>query len=238
MLDSPSLPLIDRQGGRGDLIFLFTGYNISRPIWGETKESPSLLFNSSEGKSWKGRIACPWGGTGSEYAAIIFLFPSTRARATSRSDGSLCEFLAICYRQTNKCRCTGVVNRENKKREEYGPHWHDHLIYTFQQLGDCLGRGAFGSVFRGLNWMTGETVAVKQIQLGNIPKSELGEIMSEIELLKNLKVRWTLCLMNWMIMRGCECRCLIRGFSFEQHPNIVKYKGSEKTKEHLNIILE
>ncbi|SPO40049.1 related to MAPKK kinase [Pseudozyma flocculosa] len=76
-------------------------------------------------------------------------------------------------------------------------------------LGDCLGRGAFGSVFRGLNWMTGETVAVKQIQLGNIPKSELGEIMSEIDLLKNLN-----------------------------HANIVKYKGSEKTKDYLYIILE
>ncbi|ETS63963.1 hypothetical protein PaG_02296 [Moesziomyces aphidis] len=77
------------------------------------------------------------------------------------------------------------------------------------QLGDCLGRGAFGSVYRGLNWMNGETVAVKQIQLGNIPKSELGEIMSEIDLLKNL-----------------------------HHPNIVKYKGSEKTKDYLYIILE
>ncbi|SPO21335.1 related to MAPKK kinase [Ustilago trichophora] len=77
------------------------------------------------------------------------------------------------------------------------------------QLGDCLGRGAFGSVYRGLNWMNGETVAVKQIQLGNIPKAELGEIMSEIDLLKNL-----------------------------HHPNIVKYKGSEKTKDYLYIILE
>ncbi|SOV01322.1 related to MAPKK kinase [Ustilago sp. UG-2017a] len=77
------------------------------------------------------------------------------------------------------------------------------------QLGDCLGRGAFGSVYRGLNWMNGETVAVKQIQLGNIPKAELGEIMSEIDLLKNLN-----------------------------HPNIVKYKGSEKTKDYLYIILE
>lgn len=57
--------------------------------------------------------------------------------------------------------------------------------------------------------MTGETVAVKQIRLGNIPKSELGEIMAEIDLLKNLK-----------------------------HANIVKYKGSEKTKEYLYIILE
>lgn len=28
-----------------------------------------------------------------------------------------------------------------------------------------------------LNWATGETVAVKEIQLSNIPKAELGEIM-------------------------------------------------------------
>lgn len=28
-----------------------------------------------------------------------------------------------------------------------------------------------------LNWTTGETVAVKQIQLSNIPRGELGEIM-------------------------------------------------------------
>jgi hypothetical protein len=28
-----------------------------------------------------------------------------------------------------------------------------------------------------LNWATGETVAVKEIQLSTIPKSELGEIM-------------------------------------------------------------
>lgn len=62
-----------------------------------------------------------------------------------------------------------------------------------------------------LNWTTGETVAVKQIQLANIPKADLGEIMvksqssfrttyianhtilvllaqSEIDLLKNLNV--------------------------------------------------
>lgn len=29
-----------------------------------------------------------------------------------------------------------------------------------------------------LNWATGETVAVKEIELANIPKSELGEIMA------------------------------------------------------------
>lgn len=77
------------------------------------------------------------------------------------------------------------------------------------QLGDSLGKGAFGQVYRALNWATGETVAIKEITLSNIPKSELGEIMSEIDLLKNLN-----------------------------HPNIVKYKGFVKEREYLYIILE
>ncbi|KAJ5673972.1 Cytokinesis protein sepH [Penicillium macrosclerotiorum] len=77
------------------------------------------------------------------------------------------------------------------------------------QLGDCLGRGAFGSVYRALNWNTGETVAVKQIKLVDLPKSELRVIMLEIDLLKNL-----------------------------DHPNIVKYHGFVKSAETLNIILE
>ncbi|KAI0770584.1 kinase-like protein [Fomes fomentarius] len=77
------------------------------------------------------------------------------------------------------------------------------------QLGDSLGKGAFGQVYRALNWATGETVAIKEIQLSNIPKSEIGQIMSEIDLLKNLN-----------------------------HPNIVKYKGFETTPEYLYIILE
>ncbi|KAH7920294.1 hypothetical protein BV22DRAFT_1198990 [Leucogyrophana mollusca] len=77
------------------------------------------------------------------------------------------------------------------------------------QLGDSLGKGAFGQVYRALNWATGETVAVKEIQLSNIPKGELGQIMSEIDLLKNLN-----------------------------HANIVKYKGFVKTREYLYIILE
>ncbi|KAH9932708.1 kinase-like protein [Epithele typhae] len=77
------------------------------------------------------------------------------------------------------------------------------------QLGDSLGKGAFGQVYRALNLANGETVAIKEIQLSNIPKSEIGQIMSEIHLLQNLI-----------------------------HPNIVKYKGYEATPEYLYIILE
>ncbi|QIW97978.1 hypothetical protein AMS68_003496 [Peltaster fructicola] len=77
------------------------------------------------------------------------------------------------------------------------------------QLGDCVGRGAFGSVYRALNWNTGETVAIKQIKLTDLPKSELNVIMQEIDLLKNLN-----------------------------HANIVKYHGFVKSVENLYIILE
>lgn len=56
------------------------------------------------------------------------------------------------------------------------------------RLGECLGKGAFGSVYKAFNWGTGEAVAVKQIKLGDLPKSELRMIEAEIDLLKNLNV--------------------------------------------------
>ncbi len=42
-----------------------------------------------------------------------------------------------------------------------------------KRLGECLGKGAFGSVYKAFNWGTGEAVAVKQIKLADLPKSEL-----------------------------------------------------------------
>ncbi|QYS97640.1 Protein kinase [Trichoderma simmonsii] len=77
------------------------------------------------------------------------------------------------------------------------------------RLGECLGKGAFGSVYKAFNWGTGEAVAIKQIKLTDLPKSEQRMIESEIDLLKNLF-----------------------------HENIVKYIGFVRSTECLNIILE
>ncbi|KAI1820179.1 hypothetical protein F4861DRAFT_524046 [Xylaria intraflava] len=77
------------------------------------------------------------------------------------------------------------------------------------RLGECIGKGAFGAVYKAFNWGTGEAVAVKQIKLVDLPKSELRMIEAEIDLLKNL-----------------------------HHDNIVKYLGFVKTADCLNIILE
>lgn len=60
---------------------------------------------------------------------------------------------------------------------------------SLQQLGDCLGKGAHGAVYRALNWGTGETVAIKRIKLADLPQNELQTIMMEIDLMKNLNVR-------------------------------------------------
>lgn len=51
--------------------------------------------------------------------------------------------------------------------------WERKLLILGQRLGECLGKGAFGSVYKAFNWGTGEAVAVKQIKLGDLPKSEL-----------------------------------------------------------------
>ncbi|ROV90537.1 hypothetical protein VPNG_10049 [Cytospora leucostoma] len=107
---------------------------------------------------------------------------------------------------------------EEEEEQEAGPHpdsvtgptWKFANVWVDRQrLGDCIGKGAFGSVYKGFNWGTGEAVAVKQIKIANLPKSELRMIEAEIDLLKNL-----------------------------HHDNIVKYIGFVKSQDCLNIILE
>lgn len=82
-----------------------------------------------------------------------------------------------------------------------------------------MGRGACGKVFKGLNFQTGQLVAIKQIKISNFKEEKKLQLQQEINLLKKL-----------------------------EHPNIVKYIGkfvryyvlldSLYTDHYLNIILE
>ena len=76
-------------------------------------------------------------------------------------------------------------------------------------MGDEIGKGAYGRVYKGVDLLNGDFVAIKQVSLENISQDDLATIMQEIDLLKVLN-----------------------------HRNIVKYLGSFKTATDLYILLE
>ena len=53
-------------------------------------------------------------------------------------------------------------------------------------LGEELGRGAYGQVFKATDLTTGQPVAIKQISLGGMSADNLQSVMGEIDLLKTL----------------------------------------------------
>ncbi|XP_041001034.1 mitogen-activated protein kinase kinase kinase NPK1 [Juglans microcarpa x Juglans regia] len=81
--------------------------------------------------------------------------------------------------------------------------------------GELIGCGAFGRVYMGMNLDSGELIAVKQVSIAanNASKEKtqahIRELEEEVKLLKNLS-----------------------------HPNIVRYLGTAREEESLNILLE
>ncbi|KAI9494322.1 hypothetical protein BDB00DRAFT_311157 [Zychaea mexicana] len=55
---------------------------------------------------------------------------------------------------------------------------------TYYHLGNCIGKGQFGSVYRALDIQTGEIVAIKRIQIGDVEVDQ--EILQEVDLLKEM----------------------------------------------------
>ena len=80
---------------------------------------------------------------------------------------------------------------------------------THFQLGNCIGRGQFGAVYRALNLNTGQMVAVKRISLEGLKEEEIRTLMREVDLVKSLG-----------------------------HPSIVKYEGMARDEGTLSIVLE
>ncbi|KAF9924187.1 hypothetical protein FBU30_005805 [Linnemannia zychae] len=100
------------------------------------------------------------------------------------------------------------ANSVEPLREKLELWENDHLVATFQ-LGNCIGRGQFGSVYKALNMVTGQMVAVKRIKIDGLKDTEMDILMQEVDLLKSLA-----------------------------HPSIVKYEGFIRSSGYLNIILE
>ncbi|KAG0463844.1 hypothetical protein HPP92_019913 [Vanilla planifolia] len=81
--------------------------------------------------------------------------------------------------------------------------------------GELIGCGAFGQVYMGMNLDSGELLAVKQVLIGTTNASKeraqahVRELEEEVKLLKNLT-----------------------------HPNIVRYLGTAREEDTLNILLE
>ncbi|KAJ6034518.1 hypothetical protein N7499_001724 [Penicillium canescens] len=84
--------------------------------------------------------------------------------------------------------------------------------------GSLIGEGSFGSVFLALHAITGELMAVKQVE---IPSATKG---TEFDQRKNLMVN--------ALKHEIE---LLQGMS---HPNIVQYLGTVADDQYLNIFLE
>lgn len=78
-----------------------------------------------------------------------------------------------------------------------------------QQLGNCIGRGQFGSVYRALNLSNGQMAAIKRIRLEGLKEEEVTDVMREVDLLQSLS-----------------------------HPSIVKYEGMSRDADYLNIVME
>eukprot|EP01103_Thecamoeba_quadrilineata_P011672 TRINITY_DN2831_c0_g2_i1.p1 TRINITY_DN2831_c0_g2~~TRINITY_DN2831_c0_g2_i1.p1 ORF type:complete len:716 (+),score=177.62 TRINITY_DN2831_c0_g2_i1:246-2150(+) len=77
------------------------------------------------------------------------------------------------------------------------------------QLGEKLGEGNLGAVYKGLNILTGDFAAVKRLPIKDLYEDQLKCLQNEITLLQSLR-----------------------------HDNIVKYLGVIKSQRHVNLILE
>lgn len=82
------------------------------------------------------------------------------------------------------------------------------LKFTWKR-GQMIGEGSFGRVYKGLNENTGELIAVKQFSLVDGSEAEIETFRREIEMME----------------------CL-------DHKNIVRYLGTDRTHQHLFILLE
>ncbi|KAG5457127.1 MAG: hypothetical protein BJ554DRAFT_2940 [Olpidium bornovanus] len=98
-------------------------------------------------------------------------------------------------------------------------------LENVQQLGNCIGKGQFASVYRALNLQTGQVVAIKRAGLSGLNRKDVDDLMVGEQ---NVS--------RWMVLNAFPLEVdLLKSLS---HPGIVKYEGCLCTSEYLYIILE
>jgi hypothetical protein len=63
------------------------------------------------------------------------------------------------------------------------------LVSARWQRGELLGRGAFGKVYLGLNQRSGELMAVKQVEIMDVPAADVAALEHEVQVLQRLSHR-------------------------------------------------
>ncbi|CEP17185.1 hypothetical protein [Parasitella parasitica] len=130
--------------------------------------------------------------------------------------GSLGHKLDRQYRETANEILSKKPSEEDKE-ERLLLHTKDGQTTTHYQLGNCIGKGQFGSVYRALDLATGEIVAVKRLLFEN------GELDQEVMFLTSS---------FYTIQKEVA---LLKTLS---HSNVIRYLGFIQSKHSVNIILE
>lgn len=139
-------------------------------------------------------------------------------RAPQSSDSGGLDLQNVPMGQDQKAR----IQRQREQRHQHGGQGrargqeqaqgqgqaaHERRSQVQYQLKQVIGKGSYGIVYKAVNKRTRQIVAIKEVNYDN--DEELTDIMSEIDLLKNLN-----------------------------HINIVKYHGFIQKSHNLYIILE
>ena len=159
-----------------------------------------LLEKKEKNGWWLGMRDNLIGHFSSNYVNLIEIFEEKENDSSSPNKSRRGEFTSP------QSSLKGSISKKEKKEKKEKAKVS--LLENFQ-IGERIGKGAFGSVFRGINVENGEMVAIKQFGVDKIHKKDIAAIMSELELLKELN-----------------------------HVNILSYKGFIRTSEHINIVLD